>query len=173
MRPDSSEYGSFYAAYVQLVKSDDPISALEESGELLTSTLSSIDFDPYSNYRYAEGKWSISEVILHLIDAEVVFLSRLMWAARGEQSELPGFNHNQWVQENQSNTESIAELVEWFKAQRRSSQHFARGVSDSQWSNKIIASGNPFTTRSLAFIMSGHVIHHTNILKERYLTQLP
>ncbi len=173
MRPKETEYASFYGRYIDLVPEEDARVALIDSGIELVQMFKSERFNnELAGLRYAESKWTVAEVLLHLIDVENVMLNRALWAARGEQSELPGFDHNSWVTENQPPEVDVSYIIQWFRVQRDSTVHFFENIVDDKFDRQMKAGGNPFTVRSLAFIISGHTRHHVEVLRERYLTLL-
>jgi uncharacterized damage-inducible protein DinB len=118
---------------------------------------------------YAPGKWTMREVLNHVNDGERIFLGRAVWFARGFQDPLPGFDQNVAVQFAHANDTSWAQLVEEFKTVRASTISFFDTLPDEAWSRTGVASENPVSVRALAYIMAGHVAHHTNVLREKYL----
>ena len=118
---------------------------------------------------YAPGKWTIRELLNHVNDGERVFLYRAFWFARGFQDALPSFEQDVAVQAANANQTSWAELVEEFRTVRLSTISFFKHLPDEAWSHSGIASDNPVTVRAIAYIIAGHVAHHTQVLKERYL----
>ena len=119
---------------------------------------------------YEPGKWTIREVLNHVNDGERVFLYRAFWFARGYQDALPSFDQDQAVVTAQANNTSWADLVEEFRNVRLSTISFFKSLPEAAWSKTGVASDYPFTVRSLAYIIAGHVAHHRNVLAERYLS---
>jgi uncharacterized damage-inducible protein DinB len=122
-----------------------------------------------SRYSYEPGKWTIREVLNHVNDGERVFLYRAFWFAREFQDALPSFDQDLAVQSARANNTSWAELVEEFKTVRLATLSFFKTLPEEAWSRTGVASDYPFTVRSLAYIIAGHVAHHRNVLAERYL----
>ncbi len=122
-----------------------------------------------SLHSYEPGKWTIREVLNHVNDGERVFLYRAFWFARGYQDALPSFDQDQAVQSANANNTSWADLVDEFKNIRLSTISFFKSLPEEAWSRTGVASDYPFTVRSLAYIIAGHVAHHRNVLAERYL----
>ncbi len=173
MRPDSSEYADFYANYVELASEDSIISALEHSKDELVDLLQPhLNNQTAANFRYDTDKWSVNELLAHIIDADTVFYQRALWAARSESSNLPGYDHNAWVTNSPMQLRSLELNLNWFVKQREIAIAFYQTLPDELLSNSIIASEVNFTVRSLGFIMAGHARHHKRILEERYLNQI-
>ncbi len=166
-RPAASEYAPFYAGYVARVPEDDILSVLtrqkDEIGDLVRALPAAKE-----TYRYAEGKWSIREVMGHLIDAERVFGYRAFCFSRGEQAALPSFDENQYVAAAGADSVPLAQLVEELAVVRASNLAFLRRLDDTEWARVGTASGKPVSVRALAWIMAGHPRHHVSVLRERY-----
>ena len=167
-RPQTTEAADYYFAYIDLVTSDEIVPTFEsQMGETL-QFLQGIS-EEQSLKSYAPGKWTIRELLNHVNDGERLFLGRAFWFARGFQDPLPSFEQDLAVQASGANQTSWAELVEEFRTVRLSTISFFKNLPDEAWSRTGIASDNPFTVRALAYIMAGHVAHHTKVLKEKYL----
>ncbi|HKC24480.1 MAG TPA: DinB family protein [Thermoanaerobaculia bacterium] len=169
-RPDASEYAPYYGRYVSLVEDADVVSTLERQGRELSALVRAIP-ESRADFRYAEGKWSIRDLLGHVIDGERVFAFRALCFARGDAQPLPGFEQDDWAPVASAGlaSASIADLVEEFELLRRSNVRMLRRLTDADWTRTGIASGNPVSVRAIAFIMAGHVVHHTKVLRERYL----
>jgi hypothetical protein len=122
-------------------------------------------------FRYAEGKWTITEVIGHLLDTERVFAYRLLRISRGDVTELPGFDEGSYVPAGQFNQRSVEELVSEFTLQRASTLALVNGIPLAAWPRVGSANGFRTSARALVFIILGHAAHHYRVLRERY--QLP
>ncbi|KAB2814213.1 DinB family protein [Phaeocystidibacter luteus] len=170
MKPKADEYADFYKNYIELVPEVDFRHALVDTGAELVKMFRHHETNvAISDYRYAEGKWSVAQVLLHLIDSENVFVNRALWAARGAVDELPGFDHNAWVVNNPPVDETVSDIIQWFRIQRQNTVLFFDHVNEEKLTNRVVANNAEFTVRSLAFIIAGHTRHHANILRERYL----
>lgn len=169
-RPDKSEYPSFYAGYVNLVNEDDLRAALIDSGSELVRLFGHHETNlTLHDKRYQADKWNISEVLLHIIDSENVFVNRALWAARREPSPLPGFNQNQWI-ENLSDREfSVNDLIQWFRLQRQNTVMFFEHLIPAEYDLTVEANNHLVSVRALGYIIAGHTRHHATILRERYL----
>ena len=117
---------------------------------------------------YAPGKWTIREMLNHINDCERVFLGRAFWFARGFQDPLPSFEQDLSVQAAQANQTPWSELLEEFRNVRLSTISFFKNLPAEAWSRNGIASDNPVTVRAIAYIIAGHVVHHTQVLQEKY-----
>jgi uncharacterized damage-inducible protein DinB len=167
-RPKPTEADSYYFNYIDLITSDEIVPAIERQMDEMFLFLLDIS-EEQSRQSYAPGKWTIREVLNHVNDGERVFLYRAFWFARGYQDALPSFDQDVAVQAAQANNSSWADLVEEFRSVRLATISFFKNLPDEAWSRTGIASDYPFTVRSLAYIIAGHVAHHRNVLTERYL----
>jgi len=119
-------------------------------------------------FQYASGKWTIKEVIGHLLDTERVFAYRLLRISRGDPTELPAFDEKSYVPAGQFNRRGIAELVSEFRLQRASTLALVNGVPPSAWTRQSTANGFRTSARALVYIILGHTAHHLVVLRERY-----
>lgn len=166
-RPQTNEAASYYFNYIDLVTSNEIVPSIKSQlGETL-DFLQGIS-EAQSLQTYAPGKWTIREVLNHVNDGERVFLGRAFWFARGFQDPLPSFEQDLAVQAAQANQTPWAELVEEFRTIRLGTISFFNNLPQEAWSRTGIASDNPFTVRSIAYIIAGHVAHHTHVLREKY-----
>lgn len=168
MKPNTNEYGAYYQGYIDKVPEGTIVENLKKS---IVETKAVILTIPESkgNYAYADGKWTIKELLLHMIDVERVMSYRAMCVARTDKTSLPGFDHDNYVIESNASARTIANLMEEFEAVRMATimqfQHF----TDDMLVRIGAASNNPVSSRALGFIIIGHELHHMSILKERYL----
>ena len=119
-------------------------------------------------FRYAEKKWTVKEVIGHLLDTERVFAYRLLRISRGDMTELPGFDETTYAPEGQFNGRSLDELVSEFKLQRASTLALVNGVPQAAWPRVGTANGFPTSAWALVYIILGHTAHHFSLLRDRY-----
>ena len=119
-------------------------------------------------FRYAEGKWTIKEVIGHLLDTERVFAYRLLRISRGDVTVLPGFDETTYAPEGQFNVRSVDDLVSEFKLQRASTLALVNGIPPTAWPRVGTANGFRTSARALVYIILGHTAHHFGLLRERY-----
>ena len=167
-RPKPEESNAYYHAYIGNVPGDDPLAQLKQGGR---DTLQFLETLPESkwDYRYAPGKWTIKEMILHLIDAERVFAYRALRIGRNDPTPLPGFDQDIYVPNSQANERSGASLIKEFQHVRDTTVQLLKHFPQEAWDRMGTASDSPVSVRALAFIMAGHELHHIKILKERYL----
>ena len=165
--PASSEYASFYAGYVGHVPPCDIMTAFASQGDETLGLLRGLS-EKASTYRYEPDKWSIKQVVGHMIEAERVFVYRALSFSRNETQPLPGYEQNDYVAAANFDEQPWDDLLEEMGAVRKATIYFFRGLSDEMMERTGIASGVSFTVRALAYIIVGHERHHLRILQERY-----
>ena len=167
-RPETNEYAPFYAGYVSLVPETDILKVLRDQAVEYKDFVSSIGPEK-AVFRYAPEKWSISELLGHIADAERVFSFRAMTFARGDSNALPGFDENEYVRQANFDQASLDDLMLEFLALREGNVRMLARLNEDAWMRSGISNNNSITVRALAYIMAGHVRHHLNVMKERYL----
>lgn len=167
-RPDKSEYAEYYHKYVVEVPEGDITDILESQLNSTVEFLSNISEDK-SLYKYESNKWSVREVLGHIIDSERVFAYRALRFSRGDQKPLQGFDENLYISNSNYDNISLQLLIEEFFHLRKSTISLFRSMKNEMWLNKGNASGYDVTVRGLAYIIAGHTEHHLRIIKERYL----
>ncbi|HEV2298357.1 MAG TPA: DinB family protein [Candidatus Acidoferrales bacterium] len=167
-RPEPSEAAPYYFTYINKVEGDDAVAAMESQLEPSLAFFSGIS-EQKSLHRYAPEKWSIRETLNHVNDCERLFNQRAFWFARGFTSPLPSFDQHVAVAAAHADKISWADHIEEFRRVRLASISLFRNMPAEAWSRGGIASDNPFTVRSLAFIVAGHLTHHISIIRDRYL----
>ncbi len=169
-KPQPNEYAPFYANYVALADSmgADVLQTLAALGPSTFQTFSSLNPDR-QDYAYASGKWTIKQLLNHLIDAERIFAYRLLRLLRGDQTPLPGFDENTYADNADLSNRTLSNLAIEFKAVREANLFLYKTVTDEQSLLTGTASGSQVSVRALLYIIAGHELHHLNILKERYL----
>jgi hypothetical protein len=165
--PEAGEYAPFFESYVARVRGRDIVTTLEEQAVTIRGVLAAVP-EARAGFRYAEGKWTIREVVGHWTDAERVFSYRALAFARGEKAPLPAFDENEFARVAGHDAIPLGELDEEFQTVRAATLHLLRHFPDDAWRRAGIASGKPVTVRALAFIIGGHVAHHLAALRERY-----
>jgi hypothetical protein len=166
-RPREDEHAPSYARYVALVPETDILAVLEHQVEEIRRLAASVPPER-ETWRYAEGKWSVREVLGHLVDGERVFGHRAFCISRGEAAPLPSFDENQYVGAARSEAIPLRELADELALVRQSNLVVLRRLEPSEWRRVGTASGHPISVRALAWVMAGHPRHHVNILRERY-----
>ena len=167
--PDRAEYPAFVAGYIGLtVGVSHPVAALEEQGAAFAAWCEELD-PARRTYRYELGKWSIQQILGHIIDTERVFAYRALRIARGDQSLNPPFEQDDWVAAAAHETASCADLADEFRHVRASTVSMLGHLPADAWSHSGQVSGGGVTVRALAHAILGHLEHHRNILCDRYL----
>ncbi len=167
-RPETDEYLPHYETYVSLVPQDDILRTLEQQLNTTLSLLRSIS-EAGADARYAPGKWSIKEVVGHVIDAERIFAYRALRFARNDQTPLPGFEQDDYVRHAAFGASKLSDLASEFEHVRWASLYLFRNFDAAVWQRRGVASGATVSVRALAYIIAGHELHHVGILKTRYL----
>jgi hypothetical protein len=167
-RPGADEHAPYYGPYVAEAPEGDLLEALGKQTAALAALMDGLP-ESKGGHRYAEGKWSIKEVIAHVTDAERVFSYRLLRFARGDRTELPGFDEGKWAPESGAESRTLEDLVDEFVSVRRASVALIRSMPDEAMERRGTASGKEISARALAWIMAGHFAHHARVLRERYL----
>ena len=164
----NKEYAHFYKPYLALIPFDDISKLLTEDLYKQLDFIKSIPKEKLK-YRYAEDKWSVGEVILHMTDAERVFSYRALCFARNDNTELPGFDENAWVKNAETAHLSLSELIGQFKTTRNQTIAMFKGFDKDDLIKSGIASNCSFTVRSLGYMIVGHNRHHIGKIKTLYL----
>ncbi|MBL7473579.1 DinB family protein [Robertkochia sediminum] len=163
-----AEYGAFYAGYISVLGEAELLEEMEVRTKHFLMLLEALDDDRLA-YRYDPGKWSIGELILHIIDAERVFQYRALRLGRGDETPLPGYDQDLFVRTCNAGERSLASLRDEFVAVREASRSLFRSFSEKELVRMGEASDSKVSVRALGFMICGHQKHHENILKERYL----
>ncbi|MFL5747364.1 MAG: DinB family protein [Niastella sp.] len=158
----------FYKTYINALQEDNLQEALTNNTRRFRKLLKQIPHKKI-NYAYAEGKWTIKELLQHIIDSERVFIYRALTFARHDPAPLPGFDENNWAITAKAPKRKWNELVEEFKALRSANELFLNSLDDDQLQQSGSANNNNISVAGLAFVCAGHVAHHMRIIRERYL----
>ena len=167
MKPPESEYPAYYHRYIAALGDVNLAEILRTQVQVIKS-LGAMMNDDDALFRYAEGKWSIKEVLGHLIDCERVFAYRAMCIARGEAQPLPGFDEDAYVANAAFDARSLRSLVEEFTSVRNATITLMDSMTSSVMQLSGTANDNPITVRALLWIIAGHTEHHLRVLRERY-----
>jgi len=167
-RPKAGEFATYYGRYIDLATEDDVVAALDAQSHETATLLGGIS-EQQAAHRYEPDKWSVKQLVGHVTDAERIFAYRALCIARGDTTQLPGFEQDPYVATAGSDDRSIADLAEEFATVRKSNVMMLRGLPEEAWSRVGTASDNQISVRALAFILLGHERHHLRILRERYL----
>ena len=167
-RPDLSRVPEYYHKYINQAKEDNLMSALKNNTSSFLSLLKTIPADK-RDYRYAEDKWTVREVLQHIIDAERVFTYRALRFARKDETPLPGFNENTFATNAKADKRKWDDLIDEFISLRKATEIMFASFDDEQLDSSGIASNNSVYVLAIGYIIAGHCAHHLNILNERYL----
>ena len=167
-RPDATEYAPYYGTYVGKVPDGDLLELLERQRRETQNLLAGLS-DTQALHRYAPGKWSMKEVVGHLMDSERVFCYRALRFARADEKPLQGFDEKAWVPAGSFDARPLADLAAELDAVRRATIALFGGFDAAALARKGTANNNEVTVRALAWIVAGHERHHVAILRERYL----
>jgi uncharacterized damage-inducible protein DinB len=165
-RPQTHEYPDWGKAYIDLVDGD-AVTILEQQTvdcpNLLKNMLEKGD------YAYAPGKWTMKELVGHIIDTERIFTYRLLCFARGEKESLPGFEEDDYVANAHFKDRSLSSLADEFEVNRKSILFLVKSLNEQELDRMGTASGRAMSTRAVVYAMAGHLMHHVRIIKERYV----
>ncbi|MDJ1506213.1 DinB family protein [Xanthocytophaga agilis] len=168
MKPQPNEYpqSEYTSRYINLVPEDNAIDILRQKEVWqLVHTLS----EEESTYRYAEGKWSIKEMLGHMIDTERIFTYRVLCIARGEKQPLPGFDENLYAETAHFDSRTLVSLLAEYSAVRDANLFLFDNLDETALLQIGNANGKELSVRAILYMIAGHERHHINILKERYL----
>lgn len=168
IKPAKSEFLPYYERYIALVRDGDVMATLAaqigETLELLRSLPASV-----STYRYAPDKWSVNQMVGHIIDSERLFAGRALRFARNDPTPVPGFEQDDYVRNSTFDAYPLSELASELGAVRHSTIYLFRHMDEEAWTRRGIASNAEVSVRALAYIIAGHELHHREILTSRYL----
>jgi uncharacterized damage-inducible protein DinB len=166
--PGADEYGPFNAGYIARVPADaDILDVLARQRASTAARFAAVPADR-AGYRYAPGKWSVRELLVHLSDVERIMTYRALRVARGDTMPLPGFDENAYAPLSNAEAHPIAALAEAWSDVRRATLSLFRLLPEEAWSRRGTANGAPVSPRALAWIIAGHERHHLQVLGERY-----
>jgi len=158
----------FYKHYVSLVDKDGLHKALKKNSKKFNKFLEHIPKNKI-NFSYGEGKWTIKQVLQHIIDAERVFAYRALWFARKDTQPLPGFDENTWALHALVSERKWEDLLDEFKQVRKSTELLFNSFSEEQLNTSGVSNNNVVSVAAFGYVCAGHAAHHMNIIKERYL----
>lgn len=168
IRPAPDEHAPGYERYIARVPDGDVIEAMIGGMEVTAALLHDVS-EETAGRAYAAGKWTLKEVLLHCADAERIFAYRALRLARGDSTELPGWDENAYAPESGANSRSVGSLLDEFESVRESTVTLFEGVPAEAWTRRGRANGVEVSVRALAWITAGHLLHHLGIIQEKYL----
>jgi uncharacterized damage-inducible protein DinB len=166
-KPLVSDHAPYFSTYINLVEVDDLKKAFEQQQAQLAVLLNSVP-DSKADYAYADGKWTVKQVLQHIIDAERIFAYRALWIARKAEIPLPGFDENAFADIANVSSRTLQDLKNELVAVRSASQFLFNSFSTEELERRGISNTKEITVNALGFITLGHFSHHIKILKERY-----
>lgn len=165
--PAAGEYNPYYGRYIEQLGDADPLDALERGERECHDLLSPLG-EERGRYRYAPGKWSVKDVVVHVLDTERIFAYRLLRIARGDTTPMPGFEQNDYAATAEADRRSLADILSEYHAVRSATLHLVQSLSGEALARRGTASGHPVSARALVYIIAGHERHHLRILREQY-----
>jgi uncharacterized damage-inducible protein DinB len=167
-RPAPGEFNPYYSRYLDLLGPDaDPVDLLERGEREIHDLLSPLG-DERARYRYAPGKWSIKEMVVHVTDTERIFACRLLRIARGDTTPMPGFEQDDYAPASEADRRSLADILAEYHAVRSATLALAGSLSAEALARQGTASESVVSARALVYIMAGHERHHLRMLREKY-----
>jgi hypothetical protein len=171
-RPKSGEYNPYYDRYISLIPGSDVIGTLTTQLPKTIALLSARS-EQDGDLRYAAGKWSVKEVLGHMIDTERVMAYRALRIARNDRTPMEGFEQDDYVRDGPYAGLRLADLVAEFETVRSATLSLFRNLRAVDWARQGVANKNDISVRALAYIIAGHELHHRHILEERYFPSAP
>ena len=168
-RPQTTDYLPYYERYVSLVPEGDVLDTLAGQLDSTLALLRSIP-EERAGFRYAPDKWSIKELVGHVIDTERIFAYRALRFARNDQTHLSGFEQDDYIRNANFDQCRLSDLADEFEHVRRGNLLMLRHLDDAAWDRRGVANDAEVSVRALAFIMAGHELHHMNVLTGKYLS---
>ena len=170
-RPEPDEHAEFYAKYIDRVPADRPlVEVMREAPDALETLLADLPAER-ETFAYAPGKWTCREVLGHMIDAERLFSYRVLHIVRGDRAALPGMDQDEWAAASNADRRPVADLLGEFRGLRAANAALFASLDDEMLSRRGTASGFEVTVRALIHIITGHELHHRDVLRDRYLRE--
>lgn len=166
-RPAEGDFGEFYRHYISLASGENVIDLITVHAPFISDYICSIS-NEISDYSYAEGKWTVRQLIQHLMDTERIFVYRLLCLARGDLRPLTGFDENVFAAAAPASHRNFQDICTEILLLRRSTDLLIASLTEEELKQRGVASGSPVTVNALCFMIYGHCLHHIDILKERY-----
>ena len=168
-RPNADEHDPYYGKYIARVPDGDLVGGLRNQLMDVVELLRGLPADK-PDFAYAPGKWTVKEVVGHVMDVERVMAYRALTFARNDKTGLPGFDENQWAADASFGERTLDDVVEELEAVRGATIQFAKHLSTKEQTRRGKANGKEISVRALMYIIAGHERHHVALLRERYLS---
>jgi hypothetical protein len=168
-RPDETEYDPYYDKYVALVPAGDVVAVLGSQIEETLALLRSIP-EERGRFRYAPGKWSVKELVGHLIDSERIFAYRALRFGRDDRTALPGYEQDDYVRGGSFDAVPLDALAAEFASVRQATVFLFEHLDEEAWARRGLANDSEVSVRALAYLIAGHELHHRGVLRDKYLT---
>ena len=169
-RPETAEFAPYYNTYVSLIEGDNVLPVLEAQPRELRAIFLDMP-EEKGTFTYESGKWTIKELLSHIIDGERIFAYRILRVSRGDTTPIEGFEQDDYIATSNANNRTFADLLDEFELNRRGNILMVNNIDDEASRRMGTASDEPISVRALAYIAAGHVTHHLRILNERYLVK--
>jgi uncharacterized damage-inducible protein DinB len=167
-RPQTGDYNNFYQRYIDYANGNNIQEMLANHSAAINDFVNGLP-EEKAAYKYAPEKWTVKDVLQHMIDAERIFVYRALTFARKDATPLPGFEENDYAANADTSLRTLQSLKDEFIATRQSTDIFLSNLTDEELKQEGSANNNPITVNAIAFIVIGHILHHKKVLEERYL----
>lgn len=167
-RPLKTDFPPFFTGYIDRVQANDLAEATQKYAPSLMAFYMGLP-EEKADYCYAPGKWSVKDLLQHVIDTERIMSYRLLRVSRNDQTPLASFDENNYANNAQASSRSLASLKEEFAALRKSTDLLIASLSESQMAHDGISGNHRITANALGYIIFGHMLHHKMVLEEKYL----
>lgn len=165
---DKDEFPEYCMAYLRQIKEEDIVASMSSSLVLLTTLCNSIPAEKYL-YAYDQYKWTIQDVLQHIIDCERIFQYRALCIARNDNTSIPGFDENLYAKETTANSRNFEDLLAEYIVVRNSSIALFKSFNQIMLKRIGLANNLSISVRAIGYLISGHLLHHCNVVKQRYL----
>jgi uncharacterized protein (TIGR03083 family) len=166
-RPEADEIPPHFVGYISKVTESDPLAVLTSQIDVTAGLLRGLS-EADALKRYAPEKWSVKEVVGHLVDTERIMAYRALRIARGDETPLPGFDEKAYVPRAKFDARPLADLVADLRTVRNATLGLFKSFDADAWRRRGTASGKPISVRALGYMIPGHERHHVEVLKARY-----
>ena len=168
MKPSANEYAPYYGRYIDLVPAGDIVEILQQQMIATLNFFTSLT-EEKASHRYAPGKWSIKEIVGHIVDSERIFAYRALRFARNDKSPLMGFEQDDYVINGDFDRRELSDLIKEYEHVRRASIDLFKALKEEAWERQGEASEAEVSVRALAWIICGHELHHEGVVRTKYL----